>query len=1510
MTPKKKVCFKKGDRVTNALNQTTMDCFPSPEGLMNTSIERKARTAMRFSQFCFVALLLLSSSAAFGAPTFTNVSTEVFPSSDSRCRTTGREGGAVFHDFNFDGCLDLIVSATAPECASTLYLCEMDGDTVTYVDATLTHADGFTEGRCGESFERTTIVADIDNDGDVDFARNTHCAIEVFLNQGATPQGGNPAYSFGDVSQDPNFWLTINTSSMGEAIVPVGFNTEFMGWTDLDHDGILDIVFDNHDFGVDALFFTSTDEGYGIEAEYVQGGDLGLPFGEADAGDFGAAGDIDGDGFMDFVIRKDDHYEGSTYYEVPDVYFNNGDMNSDGLDDFQVNSSFNFSAPNENKGGVGLCDFDNDGDLDLFYTDGGNNQIGGPQNNSLWTVDGRTFSSTPHFPHAEFHNIDGVACADVDNDGDLDLFVTDLDEDHLFINEFAQTGSIAFARDNRNITGARDGEAAIFADYDRDCDVDLFIAQDGGNEFWRNNHDSPDSCLMVDVQYGIDGCEGKISRADMGASVYLTLELDGTDWRSPVQQINTGKGHGSQSVNLLHFGLPHGNTEKYTVHVRFANGIVESTTFDVVPEDLGEYQMLVINSWTSVDRDEDGVLDCDDDCPDTSGEYAEGQFGACGCPIADTDTDDDGIMDCRDICDFDPLNDADGDGYCGTQQCVLDCPTLPDCDYRYTPNVLLPPDCVDICDFDPNNDEDEDDVCGPLICTLPGVCPDWDSCNLFPDDPDCWDECPTDPNKVGPGACGCFEVDFDSDGDGTMDCEDICPYDPLDDADYDGWCGTVDCVDDSCPDPPICDETHNPSVLNPPECVDPCPYDPHNDRDEDGVCGPLACTVPADCPDDWPSCDDYPLDPDCWDECPEDPDKIGPGVCDCDNPDYDSDGDGLMDCEDPCPYDPDNDIDDDGACGPGDCDNPDDCPVDPPTCEDNPTHPDCYDPCPEDPHKIEPGICGCGVVDYDSDGDGLMDCVDPCPYDPNNDQDADGACGPGECVNPEDCPVDPPTCEDNPTHPDCYDPCPEDPDKIEPGICGCGNPDYDSDGDGEMDCIDPCPFDPDNDVDDDGVCGSEECIEPTDCPDDPVCTSGVVEGCIDNCETEPNPDQVDYDGDGLGDVCDPCPYSSDNDIDGDGICGPTDDPNDCDDNPELCEPCTDGDTEECADNCPDVENPLQEDTDGDGMGDACDPCPYDDDNDSDGDGFCNHICMGDDCVPTPCFGDDDGECEDNCPDVYNPNQVDSDLDGIGDACEEDCEGDQDCDGVPDDGDDSGDPDDNPCDDGEVNDCDDNCRETPNPMQHDMDDDGVGDACDDDTDNDGIPDDDDNCPLVPNPGQEDEDDDGVGDVCEGDQDGDGIPDDDDNCPLTPNPEQEDLDGDDVGDACDDDADGDGVYVTDDCDDMDADVGAEETYYQDLDGDGVGDGDGIVACPGDPDIEGLVTTSGDNCPDIPNPDQADGDGDGIGDLCEQYAVSGGAGCDDCKNTVVDTDGPYAGWVVLFAGALVLVLTRRRR
>src|SRR5262249_18880280 len=153
-----------------------------------------------------------------------------------------------------------------------------------------------------------------------------------------------------------------------------------------------------------------------------------------------------------------------------------------------------------------------------------------------------------------------------------------------------------------------------------------------------------------------------------------------------------------------------------------------------------------------------------------------------------------------------------------------------------------------------------------------------------------------------------------------------------------------------------------------------------------------------------------------------------------------------------------------------------------------------------------------------------------------------------------------------------------------------------------------------------------EFVQPTDDDGD------GIESAQDNCPFVVNPDQTDTDRDGAGDACDNCP----------GIANPTQRDLDRDGLGDACDDDQDGDGVPNADDvCPasyvdgrpaaSIGGGGGPDTDGDGLADDCDACPHDPSNDQDRDGICGDA--------------------DNCPGAFNPLQEDSNADGSGDACQ-------------------------------------------------------------------------------------------------------------------------------------------------------------------------------------------------------------------------------------------------------------------
>jgi len=455
----------------------------------------------------------------------------------------------------------------------------------------------------------------------------------------------------------------------------------------------------------------------------------------------------------------------------------------------------------------------------------------------------------------------------------------------------------------------------------------------------------------------------------------------------------------------------------------------------------------------------------------------------------------------------------------------------------------------------------------------------------------------------------------------------------------------------------------------------------------------------------------------------------------------------------------------------------------------------------------------------------------------------------------------------------------------------------DDDNDGVPDALDVAPLDPYQCVDSD----FDSCDD---------CAMGR-DGFGPLPDYDPNNDGPDFDGDG---ICD----AGDEDTDDDGVPDDGDFSGDPDDHP-----CSGG-PGGCDDNCRLVQNFDQTDSDGDGVGNACDLCPGSDDRlDGDGDG------VPDDCDDCPGFDDGQDTDGDGAPDgdfLTGP-WCDDDDDNDGADDEEDSH--------PLDPQRCQDLDDDTCDDCALNET---STSTPNDppwapyapdpqfdgLDSDFPSDFICDAGDLDDDNDGLEDTVDNCPTVYNPTQEETDGDLVGNAC-------------DNCIGTQNAPQLDTDGDcevcsgpecgSCGNACEDDDDNDGIVDGDDaeplnprvCEDVDIDTcddcslnpasSTSPTPWPpfipdpgndgpDTDGDGFCDagtsdvdGDGVPEDDGDgefnPCESGNTIDCDDNCPQDPDHLQTDNDGDAVGGVCDN--------CDTQFNPEqIDTDGDCVGCV----------------
>lgn len=446
-----------------------------------------------------------------------------------------KDGGHAWADYDGDGDYDLVVSTNGRG-----YLMRNDGGT--FSDQTGALAPDF----LGGSLERTAIFVDFNNDGYPDIFRNTHNDIRIYLQDPATNIFGD-----GLGGTAPSQRITSMTD---------GMNTEGAGALDYDGDGDLDLFVDNHNYGIDILqndgngFFTHiTRKADSPNPPYDVLNPTTWPLGlvqDATDGDYGSATDFNDDGWVDIVVRKRDQV---------DLFTNTGGSFINGVDIDQ--------ALNSNKGAVNFADYDNDGDFDMYWTENGLNQIHRNNGDGTWTGLG----AATGIPTSFSGQIEGMASGDVDNDGDVDIFLTGSNISKLYLNLINDGGGpMAFA-DSGLVFSTTGGEGTTFIDVDTDGDLDIYVNRSGNNHLWinnlgvlpRNNH------LYIDViedrdSFGLTGTE---QRFGVGATAKI-LDCSG-NVISGTREVNGGTGHGTMENGLIHFGLPSGPSTPIVVEVAY-----------------------------------------------------------------------------------------------------------------------------------------------------------------------------------------------------------------------------------------------------------------------------------------------------------------------------------------------------------------------------------------------------------------------------------------------------------------------------------------------------------------------------------------------------------------------------------------------------------------------------------------------------------------------------------------------------------------------------------------------------------------------------------------------------------------------------------------------------------------------------------------------------------------------------------------------------------------------------
>jgi hypothetical protein len=296
--------------------------------------------------------------------------------------------------------------------------------------------------------------------------------------------------------------------------------------------------------------------------------DVSKQAGVADANGYYGLGvicsDFDEDGFVDIFVAND---------STPNfLYHNNGDGTFKEIA-FESGAAVNGSGSEQGCMGVTLGDYHHDGRLDLFITnfdDEYNILYRNDGRNSFTDVSFKSKVAQAGLAYVGW----GTKFFDYDNDGWADLFVANghvypqrghyrqrellhhNNRDGTFSEVASQTGSALMEE--------RVGRGAAFGDLDNDGDVDIVVNDlDGSPQLLRNDGGNTGNSVLIKT------VGAKSNRDGIGARVKI-VSGDLTQ----VDEVRSGGSYLSQNDLRLHFGLER-RTKIDLLEIRWPSGVVD-----------------------------------------------------------------------------------------------------------------------------------------------------------------------------------------------------------------------------------------------------------------------------------------------------------------------------------------------------------------------------------------------------------------------------------------------------------------------------------------------------------------------------------------------------------------------------------------------------------------------------------------------------------------------------------------------------------------------------------------------------------------------------------------------------------------------------------------------------------------------------------------------------------------------------------------------------------------------